>query len=62
MDSSPVQARKHLELLRGQVSSSLIFVTDCIRCLEFTLSAASNTRTGAFYAILDPISLHAEDV
>jgi hypothetical protein len=59
---SPVQTCKHLDFLRAQVPSFLIFIPDCVHRLELALATTSDTRPGTFNALVDPISLYAENV
>jgi hypothetical protein len=59
---SPVQTCKHLDFLRAQVPSLFVFISDCVHRLELALPTTSDACTGTFNALVDPISLYAENV
>jgi hypothetical protein len=51
-----------MDFLRAQVPSLLVFIPDCVHRLELAFPTTSDTRTGTFNALVDPISLYAENV
>ena len=50
------------DFLRAQVPSLLISIYDRVRRLKLALPTTSDTRTGTFNALVDPIPPYAEHV